>query len=124
MLVKLSNWLLVLMLSLTIGLHWAFLQSVAWAGMVVTYSRATTLKEGIAKTFDGQHPCKLCKVVEGCKKSEKPLQVTLKVCKLDVFVQAKGLPRTLPPPTFLGYPADSSSPSRVETPLTPPPRGA
>ncbi|HEV2247330.1 MAG TPA: hypothetical protein VGW37_11815 [Terriglobia bacterium] len=58
-------------LASSIGLHWGFLQSVAWMGMVVNYSQNGSVSEALAKTFDGKHPCALCKAISTAKKSEK-----------------------------------------------------
>jgi hypothetical protein len=58
-------------LALSIGLHWTLLQTVAWAGMVVTYSRDASLTVALEKTFDGDHPCCWCKEIEKARKSEK-----------------------------------------------------
>ena len=70
-----SQWALVLTLSLSLGAHWALLQPVAWVGMVITYSRDASLAEAVSKTFDGQHPCALCKVIqEGRQDSRQPNQ--------------------------------------------------
>lgn len=62
-----SKVVIVLVLTLTLGLHWALLQTVAWTGMLVRYSRGASIAEAIAKTFDGRHPCSLCKVVAKSK---------------------------------------------------------
>lgn len=59
------------MLVLSLGLHWAFLQTVAWTGMIVTYSRDASFKEAVTKTFDGEHPCPLCKVIKKGRAEEK-----------------------------------------------------
>ncbi|QTN33543.1 hypothetical protein HZ994_14880 [Akkermansiaceae bacterium] len=40
-----------------------FLQEVAWLNMVVSYSQESGFKRGVIKTFDGEHPCSLCKKV-------------------------------------------------------------
>lgn len=53
-----------LLLVLSLGLHWAVLQTVAWTGMLVRYTRDNGLQQAIRMTFDGQHPCALCKVVQ------------------------------------------------------------
>ncbi len=63
--------LTVLMLVLTMGLHWAVLQTVAWTGMIVSYSRDGSLTEAVSKTFDGKHPCCMCKAVESGRKAEQ-----------------------------------------------------
>lgn len=61
----------VLLLTLTLGLHWALLQTVAWTGMIVSYSRDASFTEAVSKTFDGQHPCKMCKVIKKARAEEK-----------------------------------------------------
>ena len=68
---RLSKAALVLALAWSIGLHWAFFQSLAWVGMVLSYSQDATLTEALAKTFDGKHPCHLCKQIAKGKQSEK-----------------------------------------------------
>jgi hypothetical protein len=61
----------VLMLVLLLGLHWALLQTVAWTGMIVSYSQGTSFQEAIRLTFDGKHPCCLCKAVKQGRSQEK-----------------------------------------------------
>lgn len=67
---RLALWLLMPVLFLSIGLQWACLQSAAWVGMVVSYSQQASLNEALVMTFDGKHPCKLCKAVENGQKSQ------------------------------------------------------
>lgn len=64
----------VLMLVLTLGLHWALLQTVAWTGMIVSYSRDASFSEAVSKTFGGQHPCCMCKVLKQARAEEKQQQ--------------------------------------------------
>jgi hypothetical protein len=54
-----------------LGGHWALLQTSAWIGMVVQYSRQAGLKAGLAQTFDGEHPCPVCKAIQDGKKQEQ-----------------------------------------------------
>lgn len=54
---------ILLALVLSLGLHWTVLQSAAWVGMVVSYSRDGSVLDAFQKTFDGKHPCPLCKLV-------------------------------------------------------------
>lgn len=44
-------------------LHLPVLQVAAWTGMVVKYARDVPLGEALEMTFDGDHPCPLCKVI-------------------------------------------------------------
>ena len=46
------------------GGHWMLLQSVAWAGMIVEYSRHAPLQTALEETFDGKHPCPMCRMIE------------------------------------------------------------
>jgi hypothetical protein len=70
----------------SIGLHWAFFQSVAWVGMVITYSQEGTLTQAIVKTFDGKHPCSLCNQIAKAQKSQKKSgSGTFEVKKLGVY---------------------------------------
>lgn len=66
-----------LLLVLSLGLHWAVLQTVAWTGMLVSYTRDNGLSRAISMTFDGRHPCALCKVVQqgqaGDQQPDRPL---------------------------------------------------
>ena len=66
----------------SVGLHWGFLQSVAWVGMVVNYSQSGTVTEALAKTFDGKHPCALCKTIAKGKQTEKKSEFPAKEKKV------------------------------------------
>ena len=69
-----STWIksiTVLALVLTLGLHWALLQTVAWTGMVINYSQANPFPEAVSMTFDGEHPCRLCKVIKQGRTEEQ-----------------------------------------------------
>jgi hypothetical protein len=72
---RVANLVVAFLLVFSIGGHWALLQSVAWMGMLVSYSSAESFKSAVEKTFDGRHPCKLCKTVEQGKKCEKKQQL-------------------------------------------------
>ena len=58
-------------LACSIGLHWGLLQSVAWVGMVVHYSQDGGIGQALVKTFDGRHPCALCKAIAKGRQTEK-----------------------------------------------------
>lgn len=57
------------------GGHLALLQTFAWGNMLVDFSSKGSLSEAMDKTFDGEHPCPLCKAVKKSKSEEdkKPL---------------------------------------------------
>jgi len=67
--------MLVLALSLSLGAHWALLQTAAWTGMVISYSRSSGLAAGLSATFDGKHPCPLCHLIKKGRAAEnKPAE--------------------------------------------------
>jgi hypothetical protein len=53
------------------GGHWGVLQAVAWMKMLVEYSQAEGIRTGFSKTFDGEHPCEMCKSISKGRESEK-----------------------------------------------------
>lgn len=75
---------MVILVVLSLGLHWAFLQTVAWTGMAVRYARENTIEQAISMTLDGQHPCNLCHVIKkGREEERKQEQQQGKLPKLD-----------------------------------------
>lgn len=60
-----------LALFLVLGGPWAVLQTVAWTNMVIDYAQQAPVSEALAKTFDGNHPCGLCKKITKAKESER-----------------------------------------------------
>lgn len=74
-------------LVLSIGFHWAFLQTVAWAGMLARYAQDTSFTVALEKTFNGQNPCSICKIIEKGRETESQHQNKEgQVVKLDFFV--------------------------------------
>jgi len=118
---KTSKWLLVLMLCVTLGFHWGLLQSVAWVGMIVNYSCQGSFREAMSKTFDGQHPCPLCKLVREGKKSEKKPAAQLNVKKIDLFT-GDSVAFDFPPLPASAFPFPLVTLTRTDVPLLPPPR--
>jgi len=58
-----------LLMSLS-GAQWWILQSVAWSGMIVSYSAESGFLRGVERTFDGEHPCPMCKAIQQARESE------------------------------------------------------
>src|SRR5260370_9042023 len=87
------------MLTFSFGMHWVVLQSLAWLGMAVTYSQEASFTEALSKTFDGKHPCKLCKFVAENEKSEKKPDPQKVETKFDPFCASKQLFVISPMPT-------------------------
>jgi hypothetical protein len=99
--IRLARTLLLLAMLLSVGLQWVVVQSAGWASMMVTYSHEYGYFSALEMTFDGAHPCALCKVAEKAAQDEdadgKPSdEQKLKLKKLEL---AQDLPVLLPPPT-------------------------
>ena len=111
------------------GGHWTVLQTVAWAEMLHAHAqRGDGLAAAAEQTFDGQHPCALCRDIQAAKAKErqrnpvtpdakkdakaKALLTDVAFCPADRMAEALSFPRA----------AASFAPSRIEPPPTPPPR--
>ncbi len=113
----------------SIGAHWALLQSAAWAGMAVAYTvERGSLVDGLSDTFSGERPCPLCKAVAKGYEAEnesreghrppaktKELKLTLTLVSVPHFV--------FPPAPAADWSTISKTALRLaEQPLTPPPQ--
>lgn len=112
-----------LALFLSAGGHWATLQGVAWATMVHDFSRTGSLGEAVGKTFDGQHPCPLCKKIASAQSEErqegsKAPSAVKAAKKAEIFVALQSETISLPvvrsfeypPHPFVNAPEHSSAP--------------
>ena len=104
------------------GLHWAFFQSVAWVGMVITYSQDGTFTQALEKTFDGKHPCSLCNHIAQAQKSHNKSDRNLEVKKLEFISAAQPIAFASPGNFQLQSVGNSSAPQFALTPPVPPPR--
>src|SRR5437762_12921916 len=115
-------WLTFVTLTFALGGHWAILQSVAWVTMVAGYSQTAPLKAALVKTFDGEHPCSICKFVANGKKSEQKQETQKLLTKIDFFLTSSPVRLFPPAPDALHFMPPPSAGARSETPPTPPPR--
>ena len=119
---RLVQWLAVVSLTFALGGHWAILQSVAWVTMVASYAQSAPLKAALIKTFDGEHPCSICKFVATGKKSEQKQERHKLLTKLDFFLTPTRVTIYPPSPVPLRSEPTRPSDSPGEPPPTPPPR--
>ena len=104
-----------------LGGHWAVLQSVAWAKMLVEYAQQDPLRVAIVKTFDGEHPCSICHTVSDGRKKEEKREATITVAKIDaVLAPAVDLPRVEVAGSSYSL-VRISAVTRADAPPTPPP---
>jgi hypothetical protein len=105
-----------------LGGHWAVLQSVAWAQMLVDYAQRDSLSTAVVKTFDGAHPCELCHTVkEGRLEEQKKLPATT-IAKLDAILAPVVQLPPRPETPRLFFPVARQPREVARSPLTPPPR--
>ena len=110
-------------LALLLGWNSTVLQGLAWCSMVVTYGQQAPLKTAVAWTFDGRHPCQLCRLAQKTASNEqqpKSIQLASKVEGVVPMLSGVAVPRVpVPLPVFAQA---STPPSRTLRPVLPPPR--
>ena len=123
MIARFARFLMIATLVATVGAHWALLQSLAWTTMLAQNLRCGSVSEAVAHTFDGKHPCPICKAIAAGKKSEKKREFTLSPQKFECPPAQKAvLPLT--PARFELVPlADNLIEAPTLPPPSPPPRG-
>jgi hypothetical protein len=121
--VRLGKVLVVFALVTTLGAHWALLQTVAWTTMLASNLQSGSIHDAMAKTFDGQHPCCLCKAIAAAKKSQQKDEFIVDKQKLE-FPPILGKLVLMAPSRLDLFPwKDSFAKSFFPQPATPPPRG-
>lgn len=126
--IRLGRWLsLIACLSLAGG-HWAMLQTAAWSGMLLEYGRSYGVEKAVSMTFDGDHPCALCKKIEAAQKQQSSSEAPQAPRTKEIKPQpAAPLPKRMalndPPSSRLGIERHHfSADSRRDAPPLPPPR--
>jgi len=104
------------------GTHWLALQSLAWTTMLTENLQTTSWQRAVQRTFDGKHPCCLCKEIAKNKRSEK---------KPDTQAESKKLEYSYTSFEFVFYPptyfyevrvANGAAISLTQSPSVPPPK--
>lgn len=118
---SLARWFLVLSLSLSIGLPWAFLQSAAWMGMIFSFAQEVPIAKAVAMTFDGKHPCKMCQAVERSESSQKKQDIKQASVKIELAEPEHDYFLFLSfGPQRVGYAGRFDGPVSTEPPVPPP----
>lgn len=112
-LLRVSRYFLIGTLFVSLGGHLVVLQTIAWGTMLKSFSRSSSLEEAAKKTFDGDHPCALCKVVEKSKQQEEKKSLLKAVTKMDVALPIpillklpSGVPVVIVVPGYFGIDAE------------------
>ncbi len=107
-------------------------QVFAWSRMLVDYSTSAGLAEGVSMTFDGQHPCRLCKVLAANRRQQKDPQqespaLTAMRFALENLLPAEAVEAMRPAPVeFIlpeFVPTEAGRSIAAASPPVPPPRG-
>ena len=98
------------------------LQTVAWADMLAKNLQTDSVEAAIAKTFDGSHPCKLCKQISAGKASEKKSEVPFQIKKLEFISERPAFVFVAPQDFELMAELFSSLDGLTHLPSVPPPR--
>ena len=76
---SLTHIIFIMALLSSMGGNWLMLQSIAWTNMLWSYTHTSspastvTVKNAVKMTFDGKHPCNICKKIVKAKTKEKPV---------------------------------------------------
>jgi hypothetical protein len=115
--------LLILLLIAATGDQWAVMQSAAWVTMLVSSLRTDSLPQAVTNTFDGKHPCPLCKAIAKGESSQKKTDLLPNPTRLVFLPPARESALTAPERfQMVRIHLDKIAQSPVKQPLTPPPR--
>lgn len=91
--------------------------------MLADNLRTHSLSESVARTFDGRHPCPICKAIAAAKKSEKKSEFALQMQKLEFPPFKESFIFAAPSQFQLLPQANAFANLFVQEPPVPPPRG-
>jgi hypothetical protein len=114
----------ILALCCAIGLQWLALQSIAWTAMIVDYSKRVSVGKAIEQTFDGAHPCSLCRFVNNGKACEKKSDLQPLMPKVDMICTRQAITLFRPFVHFEYLTSDVSFCQIGHSPPVPPPRNS
>jgi hypothetical protein len=121
--VRLGKIFLVIALVAMLGAHWTLLQTVAWTTMLADNLQSNSFQVAAEKTFDGNHPCDICKAIAAGKQSEKKTEFSLQSQKLEFPPLKENFVLIAPTQFQLLAQQNFSAKSLAQRPLLQPPRG-
>jgi len=90
--------------------------------MLAQNLRASIFSEAVSRTFDGKHPCALCKEVAKGKESEKKSQFPPTLKKFEYSLVAASFTFTPPSSFYKVFPCADELRALTYAPAVPPPR--
>jgi|ERR1700677_1245610 len=106
------------------GGHWMVLQSVAWTTMIIANAQNEDLGHALHNTFDGQHPCDLCKCIKKARDAEKKPDTQADISKINLFHETNAVTLSFPSIFRLLQASDILARNRPLQPILQPPREA
>jgi hypothetical protein len=119
---RLGKIFLVLALVAMLGAHWALPQTVAWTTMLADNLHSDSFCDAVTETFDGNHPCDICKAIAEGKQSEKKTEYSFQSQKLEFPPLNKNFALIAPSQFQLLPLENSAAKSFAQKPLLQPPR--
>ena len=117
--------LLVAMVVLALGTAPVLLQTGAWGIMLVEYSLDNSFTQAVEMTFDGKHPCALCRKIQEHQEGKQTQQSITPTRDVMVLFHEKTVLR-LGPEETISLPQRGHDPALVvvrgQKPAVPPPR--
>jgi hypothetical protein len=122
MLAQIGRFVVAIALCASMGGQWVAMQSIAWTTMVVGYSQHCSFGQAIVQTFDGEHPCDLCKGINKARGEEKKQDSQSPATKTDLICTIRRVV-LVPPFTSLTFAQLITSLTYgFQQPPSPPPR--
>ena len=122
MFVRFGHVLMIVALLAASGGHWAALQSVAWTTMLAKNLQSASMSRALETTFDGKHPCPLCKAVAAGKAAEQKSEFNLELKRLEYPPAPDGFILVAPAQFRLLPQTNFSAETLAHKPPVPPPR--
>ncbi|HEY2342600.1 MAG TPA: hypothetical protein VGH90_06210 [Chthoniobacteraceae bacterium] len=122
LLLTLGRLVLVVAIFTSGGGHWAILQSIAWGRMLVNNTRDSSFLGAVEKTFDGRHPCEICKGIAAAKEKEQKQQQTILISKAPLLCPESGIDQCVMKESPVRTCAGDELLARSLEPAIPPPR--
>ena len=116
--------LLILALLNATGMHWALLQSAAWAAMIASQARTESLSTAVSQTLDGRHPCPLCRQIAKSRQTQNKTDLQTAAQKLEFSNELAKFFISPPSRYILLNDGNFSAALLMQSPPTPPPRQA
>ena len=119
---RVGHLLLIIAVLAATGTHWFVLQSVAWTSMLANNLQTAAFTVAIERTFDGNHPCCLCRQIAKSRQAEKQSDLQIEWKKFE-FPYSPSVFVFNPPGFFWETTATQEIPASLNyPPPSPPPR--